>query len=351
MAGYAIYADNIYDAIRGGVVAPEGFAKEHIWVSASGTNNMEATEANPTNNLAIAMAMAKDNSVIHIVGRYDYTKAGNINWGMPTPVNVSKITFKGEGDDAAIYLNGKHLHIKSDAEFDNIGFYTTESGALHIACGYNNVTFTETFKCSKALFAAGMITFSEDKTNGYYNSRESVSSSKDCVITVNGGQYDYFLGGNYLFGNFATAIYGTYSGNMTVNIGAGAVINNQIRNGACGQNYLAGNITFNVASWPAGYVVRHFGWLGNANESASYNILNNTGTITVNILGDLTNGVAKAEDLNADGNVDVKDALEGIKYVVNGMPASIKNSYSPYYYGITNFDLLQAIRLLKKLVF
>ena len=349
-AGYAIYADHIYDAIVNGKCLVEGFEQEHIWVSASGTNNMEATEQNPTNNLAIAMAKAGDNSTIHIIGRYDYTKGGNANWGFPTPVNVNKITFKGEGDDAAIYFNCKHVHIKTDAEFDNIGFYTTESGALQLSCGYHNVTFTETFKSSKALLAAGMVAFGEDKTQGWYNSRESISSNDDCVITVNGGEYSYFMGGNYLFANYAPAIYGTYGGNMTVNIGPNVTIYPQVRNGACGQNYLTGNITFNVASWPAGYVVREFCWLGSADESANYNIMNNTGTITVNFLNGLTNGIAKAEDINNDGTVNVADALELVSYVLNGMPTSIKNSTSPYFYGILEIDLLDAVRLLKKTV-
>ncbi|MBQ4556717.1 MAG: hypothetical protein IJA60_03610 [Clostridia bacterium] len=349
VAGYAIYADNIYDAIRGGKCLVDGFEKKDIYVSASGTNNMEATASNPTNNLSIAMALAGDNSTIHIIGRVDYTKAGNTGWGMPTPVNVEKITFKGEGDNAALYLNGKHLHIKTDAEFDNLGVYTTAGGALHIACGYNNVTFTETFKCSGALFAAGMIALGEDKTSGWYNSRESISSNDDCVITVNGGQFDYFVGGNYLYGSYAPSIYGTYGGNMTINIGPNVVINPQIRNGACGQNYLTGNITLNVASWPEGYVVREFGWLGNATESASYNIMNNTGNITINFLNGLTNGIAKAEDINGDGVVNVVDALEMIDYVLNGVPANIKNSYSPYYYGILDFDLLEVVRLVKKI--
>lgn len=349
VAGYGIYANNIYDAIRNGKCLVDGFEQEHIYVSASGTNNMVATAANPTSNLSIAMAKAGDNSTIHIIGRVDYTKAGNSGWGMPTPVNVEKITFKGEGDDAALYLNGKHLHIKTDAEFDNIGVYTTAGGALHIACGYNNVTFTETFKSSGALFAAGMIALSEDKTSGWYNSRESISSDEDCVITVNGGQFDYFVGGNYLFGSYAPAIYGTYGGNMTINIGPDVVIKSQIRNGACGQNYLTGNITLNVASWPEGYVVREFGWLGNATESAEYNIMKNTGTITVNFLNGLTNGVAKAEDINGDGTVNVADVLEMLDYVLNGVPADVKSSYSPYYYGIVDFDTLEVVRMLKKI--
>lgn len=348
VAGYAIYANNIYDAIRNGKCLVEGFEQEHIWVKADGTENMEATESNPTSNLSIAMAKATDNSTIHIIGRVDYTKAGNTGWGMPTPVNVEKITFKGETDDAALYLNGKHLHIKTDAEFDNIGVYTTAGGALHIACGYNNVTFTETFKCADALFAAGMIALGEDKASGWYNSRESISSNDDCVITVNGGQFDYFLGGNYLFGGYLPSIYGTYGGNMTINIGPNVEITHNVRNAACGQNYLTGNITFNVASWPAGYVVREFGYLGASTESASYNIMNNTGTITVNILNGLENGVAKAEDLDASGAVDIKDTLTMLDYVLNGVPADVKNSYSPYYYGIVDFDILEVVRMLKK---
>ena len=348
-AGYTIYAEHIYDAIRNGNCLVEDFEQEHIYVSASGTNNMEATESNPTSNLAIAMAKAGDNSTIHIIGRVDYT-VGNSGWGMPTPVNVSKITFKGESDDAALYLDCKHLHIKTDAEFDNLGIYTTAGGALHFACGYNNVTFTETFKCADALFAAGMIALGEDKTNGWYNSRESISSNDDCVITVNGGQFDYFLGGNFLFSGYAPSIYGTYGGNMTINIGPNVEISHSLHNGACGQNYLTGNITLNVASWPDGYVVREFGFIGNATESASYNIMNNTGNITVNFLNGLTNGVAKAEDLNADGTVNLADALTALSYVSNGVPESVKDSNSLYYYGIVDFDLLDVFRMLKKIV-
>ncbi len=371
-AGYVIYADHIYDAIRNGVVAPEGFTQEHIYVAPAaptkaedivegvvyGTNNMEATEANPTSNLAIAFAKATEGSTIHIIGRYDYTKAGNVGWGMPTPVNVKNLTIKGEGDDAALYLNGKHLHIKNDTTFDNIGVYTTTNptsegkvSALYLVCGYNNVTFTETFKCENAYFTAGMVALGDDKASGWYNSRESISSNEDCVITVNGGQYDYFVSGNALYTNWAPSIYGTYGGNMTINIGPNVSIKHNIRNGGCGQNYLTGNVTLNVASWPKGYVVREFGYLGDSDESEKYNVLNNTGTVTINFAEGFERGIAKAFDLNADGTVDVKDALEAISYAVNGLPKSIYDSVSPYYFGIRDFDILEVVRMCKKLVF
>ncbi len=355
VSGYGIYAKAIYDAIRNGVCTVDGFEQAHIYVKADGTNNMECTASNPTSNLSIAFAKAGDNSTIHVIGRIDYTKVGNTNWGFPTPVNAKNVTFKGETNDAAIYINGKHFHIKNDVTFDNIGIYTTATGAIHLACGYNNVTFTETFRSNAALFAAGVIAFCEDKTSGWYNSRESIGSNEDCVINVNGGDFAYFLGGNYIYnGNYETGIYGTYGGNMTINVGKGATIANNIRNGACGQNYLTGNITLNLETWPENALVREFSWLGSPNEAKEYKPSNNTGSVTVNFAEGLERTVAKTGDINKDGTVDINDTLLMLNYLVNGSPADYSNSkspdyYSPYYYGITKFRLIDAISSLKKL--
>ncbi len=355
--GYAIYADKIYDAIRNGVTEVANFEMADIYVSADGTNNAECTEANPTSNISIAFAKATDNSVIHIIGTYNYTKVGNANYGFPTPLNANNLTIKGEGEEAVLNLNGKHLHIKNDTTFDNIGIYTTGGGALHFACGYNNVTFTESFKSKAALLAAGFIALGDDKTSGWYNSRESISSSDDCVIIVNGGDFDYVLGGNYLFSNYKPSIYGTYSGNLTMNIGSGVTFTaldaagkGQIRNGACGQNYLTGNITFNVAAWPAADIIREYSWLGNADESASYDARNNTGTVTVNLVGGLERTVAKAGDVDLDGTVGIKDVIALLDYTLNGVPADVKSSYNPGYFGITSIKLIDVVHALNGLV-
>ena len=347
--GYGIYADNIYDAITNGVTKVENFEMDDIYVRADGTNNAECTASNPTSNISIAFAKAKDNSTIHIIGTYNYTKVGNVGWGFATPVNVKNLTIKGEDGGAVLNLNGKHLHIKNDAIFDNIGIYTTGGGALHIACGYHNVTFTDTFKCSDALFAAGMVTLGEDKSSGWYNSRESVSSSNDCTITVNGGDFDYFMGGNYLSGGYSPSIYGTYSGNMTLNIGPGVTISHNIRNGACGQNYLTGSVILNAASWPSGVVIREYSWLGSATESAKYNACNNTGTVTVNLVDGLERDIAKAGDMDASGTLDIKDSLLMLKYMLNGMDSTMVSSYSPYYYGVTQIKLLDVVHSLKNI--
>ncbi|MBQ6893291.1 MAG: exo-alpha-sialidase [Clostridia bacterium] len=345
--GYVLYADTIYDAIVNGVCTLDGFEQEHIYVSADGTNNMEATESNPTNNISIAFAKAKDNSVIHIIGTYDYTKADAANCGFPTPINVKNLTIVGEESGATLNINAKHLHIKNDATFDNIGIYTSSSGTLQIACGYHNVTFTETFKCEDALFAAGMVALGLDKSEAYYNSRESISSDRDCVITVNGGNFNYFLGGNFLFSGYEYAIYGTYGGNMILNVGPNVNIAASVRNGACGQNYLTGSITLNAASW-SDEPIREYSYLGGALESESYNIMNNTGTVTVNLAEGFSRDIAIAEDLNGDGTVNVMDVLVAAKYVVNGMSDDMVAQKSPSFYGITKMNLLNVVRMMKK---
>ncbi|MBE6679234.1 MAG: hypothetical protein E7598_01780 [Ruminococcaceae bacterium] len=363
VAGYAIYADAIYDAIRNGITVPENFGQMDIYVAPEapeepvagvvyGTNNAECTLENPTSNLAIAFAKAVDGSTIHIIGEYKYEKIGDAQYGMPTPVNVKNLTIKGYGEGASLHTNAKHFHIKNDATFDNIGIYTTSTGAIHIACGYNNVTFTETFKSKAALLAAGVISFSEDKASGWYNSRESVGSDEDCTITVNGGDFSYFMGGNYLYnGNYSKAIYGTYSGNMVINVGPNVVIRDNIRNGACGQNYLTGTITLNLKTWPEGKPVREFSWLGGSLESAKYDILKNTGSITVNLAEGLTNEVIKVEDLNVDGVVDIGDALVSLSYLLNGTPTDLYNAYLPAFYGMRDVDILHVLQMFKKLVF
>jgi|GEM_PF-488554 len=294
--GYAIYADAIYNAIYNGICKVEGFEQEHIYVSASGTNNMEASEENPTNNIAIAFAKAIDGSTIHINGTYDYTRTASVKYGFPTPINVKDLTILGEGTNAVLNLNSDHFHIKNDVILDNIGIYTSTGGTLHFACGYNNVTFTESFKSSNALFAAGMVVLGEDKSSGWYNSRASISSDADCVIHVNGGDFATFLGGNYLYSTYENAIYGTYSGNMIINIGEGVTISSSAQNGACGQNYLTGNITFNAASWPSGETVRAYSHIGSATESLSYDAARNTGTITINQTGLIFADIATVEE-------------------------------------------------------
>ena len=57
---------------------------------------------------------------------------------------------------------------------------------------------------------------------------------------------------------------------------------------------------------------------------------------------------AMAEDLNADGKVNVADILTAIRYALDGMPENMVSEKSPNFYGITKMNLLNVIRMMKK---
>ena len=134
---------------------------------------------------------------------------------------------------------------------------------------------------------------------------------------------------------------------MILNVGPNVNIAASVRNGACGQNYLTGSITLNAASW-SDEPIREYSYLGGALESELYNIMNNTGTVTVNLAEGFSRDIAIAEDLNGDGTVNVMDVLAAVKYVLNGMPDDMVAQKSPSFYGITKMNLLNVIRMMKK---
>ncbi|MBQ9428841.1 MAG: SGNH/GDSL hydrolase family protein, partial [Clostridia bacterium] len=93
--GYAIYVDVLMGAIFGGVCRLTGFESTDIYLSASGTANMEATAENPTNSLMIALAKAAPTSTLHIIGAYN-AEVGDKNYTLATPP-VEHFTIVGEG--------------------------------------------------------------------------------------------------------------------------------------------------------------------------------------------------------------------------------------------------------------
>lgn len=342
--GYTTYANAIYNAVFGGKTAVENFEMSDIWVSDSGTESGAGTKEDPISIMGIAFAKAAPGATIHVVGTFTRDKTNDARWGFQTPMYADGITIVGEGTDATLLLKTNHMHIKSDITFDNITVKCDGDETVYFACGYNNVTFTETFKTPKGRFVAGMVALGEDKANVWYNSRESISSDKDCVINVNGGTYQYFLCGNYLFSGYKPSIYGTYSGNMTINLGPNAVLNGTGIKGAAGQSYLTGTVTLNAATWANGYIIRPYGDTGNVNEK--YIASNNTGTVTVNTLETCPSVAYEIGDLNADHSVNVADVLLMLDYVLNGAPSDVIASDSPYYYGITEFSLRDVMHML-----
>jgi len=203
-AGYTLYANAIYDAIFNGVYYSEDFKlRSDIWVDqAKGSIHGDGSKENPVNHLSVAFAMAEKEATIHIVGIYtDTNYKADQQWNTTiTPMNVEKLTIVGEGDGAEWRMSSKMFYIFGDVTFDNIKMYYslgTGGNALYIFCGFNNVTFTETFSTPApeyGILFAGFNVHDDIITQGRYTPAESVSSDKDCTITVNGGKYLYFVG-------------------------------------------------------------------------------------------------------------------------------------------------------------
>lgn len=346
--GYAIYVDVLYNAIYNGVCRVDGFESRDIYLSASGTANMEATAENPTNSLMIAFAKAAPESTLHIVGEYT-AEVYDQNRVISTPP-VEKFTIKGEGEGAKLVSNSKFFLATSDIVLDNFTLTTSSANSILIALGYNNATLTETFATEAAhypLLAAGYITYAPTKSSTYYSTHESVSSNNNCVINVNGGVYAYLIGGNYLYNT--SSILGTYSGDLTMNIGSGvefvSISNNAggRYSGACGQNYLTGNIVFNVSAWHEGIGIREYANPSTNGEGKTYNPINNTGSVTINRNG-IDNPLVLMGDFNGDEKVTVFDALVMIKAFVNGSFDMGAN-----YYGRTAITLNDVVRLIKNI--
>ena len=343
--GYAIYVDVICNAIFNGVCELEGFESEHIYLSANGTANIEATKNNPTNSLMIAFAKAAPTSTLHIIGEYT-AEVYEANSNLPTPP-VEKFTIVGEGEGAKLTSNSKYFLALSDITLDNFTLTTSSANSILVQLAYNNATLTDTFKTEKNHYAyllAGYVTYASKPTSGYHTIEENVYTDKDCTINVNGGNFAYISGGNYMFN--ASAVVGTYAGNLVMNIASNVEFQDITHNtngrfsAAVGQNYFTGSAVLNVDSWHKAYPIREHALL-----LVAHNYEKNTGTVTVNKGENVVNDVLITEDFSANGSLDIADAILGIKYLVN-------NNFdkSEYFYGRENFELIDVIRLLTRIV-
>lgn len=355
-AGYVIYADAIYNAIFGGVYAVENFEMTDLWVDANGTNNADCTKENPTNNIAVAFAKAAPNATIHIVGKYTYGKLATViddgaSYAFNTPYSVENLTIVGEGSGAALVVDTKHFFVNGNLTLDNIRLQNTGvSGALYISANYHDLTLTEsvtTTGTAGALIIAGNTVYHDGATSAWYTPEKYLQCDRDCTITVNGGAYVFFIGGNYHMPGHKQAPYGTYSGDMVVNIGENVAFGTHTCEGIVGMNYLTGSVTANLDSWNNNPIRTYSTLTNNSAYKNTYVAAKNTGTVTVNLGENLSNTVIRAGDVTMDGEVTVADALTLLRYALNGTDAAYD---SKYYFEQTNIRLSDAIRVLASIV-
>lgn len=338
-AGYVIYGKAVYDAIFNGVYTVENFGMSDVYLSASGTLAGAGTLEDPMSSLSTALGRLASNGTLHIIGEYTYPEK------IVTPRFMEKLTIVGEGDGAKLFINGNTVSFLSDTELDNFMLDTTYTSANYLAFNWNNVELTETFDCNAVYrFLAGQVLYYNDISKSAYDSPETASSDKDITVTVNGGTFYIFVGGNWRMS--ADCPFGTYSGNMTLNIGSGATIKANGYNGIGGQNYLSGTVTATINSWPAGQLCRDYPRIGSQNSVNVFNESNNTGT-TVMTFGEGVNAnPIITGDFDGDDKVTFADAMLLLKHALNHDGTTEIHDF----YSYKSISLLNVLRALKKLV-
>ena len=338
-AGYVIYGKAVYDAVFNNKHLVENFEMSDVYLKADGKLAGEGTLASPMSSLTTALGRLAPNGTLHIIGEYTYPDK------IVTPVYMDKLTIVGEGDGAKLFINGNTTSFLSDVKLDNFTLDTTyTSGSNYLAFNWNNVELTNTFDCNEVyLFLAGQVLYYNDISKSAYDNPTTASSDKDITVTVNGGTFKLFVGGNWRM--TAVCPFGTYSGNMTLTIGEGATIKANGYNGIGGQNYLSGTVTATINSWPSGQLCRDYPRIGAQNEVNVFDESNNTGT-TVMTFGEGVNAnPIITGDLDGDDDIDFADALSLLKLSLEHNGTEIHDFYS-----FKSISLTNVLRALEKLI-
>ncbi|MBQ6893737.1 MAG: hypothetical protein IJN48_05975, partial [Clostridia bacterium] len=153
--------------------------------------------------------------------------------------------------------------------------------------------------------------------------------------------YTLMIGGSRLFAT--TAPLGTYSGNMSFNIGKNVTVSNEEYSGLNGMNYYTGNITANINGW--GNIKIRDNSIISYIANNKYDPTKNTGTLSVTVASGVGNGRTVVGDFNGDGAFTMADTLTGLKAMLNGNGITADN-----YYGISDINLKNVISLMKKVV-
>lgn len=338
--GYGIYAEAVYNAIFGGVYTVENFEMTDVYLSANGSLTGAGTKDDPMSSLTTAFARLTPTGTLHVIGEYVYGEKVN------TPLYMDKLTITGEGEGASFGIKSDIFSLSSDTVFTNI-HYTATAAYPTMVNNWNNLELTDSFTCTDKLwFYAGQSVYNDnpDRSTTHYDSTASASTDKDCTITVNGGSYFVFLGGNRRMRDDSP--YGTYSGNMTLTIGEGVTIKTNALNAINGQNYNAGKIVAYINSWPAGQVCREYARPNSLDTPNRFNESFNTGTVEMHF-GDKVSAVpAICGDFDGDMDVDLADAFLMLDAVVDGGSAT----EMPHFYNNKSVTMLNVLRALKKLV-
>ncbi len=155
-----------------------------------------------------------------------------------------------------INFGSSNLYLQSDTVFDGVVLDSSARENLIAAQGNDlqiNDNVTTALGTDGALGIIAGYSVADTLFNAGGKSASELSVTGDQTITVNGGTYNYFYGGNRRWGQ--SAAVGTYNGNLTVNVGANATFTADSRandnNPArafylTGMNIVKGTVTANL---------------------------------------------------------------------------------------------------------
>ena len=338
--GYAIMAQDVYNAVHNATYGVSNFAMSDVYISASGAEYGAGTKTSPASSLSYALSKCAPNATIHVIGVFNHDTTVAIPEGLGT------LTIKGEGTGAAInFTEDATFRINSDLIIDNIKITTASGKYVAIFGEYHNVTFTESVTASGDVqfYAGRLVREDREQIDVYtmttYDTVETASSDDDVTVNILGGTFTALSGGNRRYASHSP--FGTYSGNMVFNVGKNVTVTSATNSGIVGMNYLTGNVTANINGWGSTALKENMR-LGSMLGSISYNHRLNKGSVTFNVASDVKADVVYTCDINADDKVNVKDVLAVLTCLVDDESVST-------FYETKELSLLDALFILKKI--
>lgn len=345
-AGLAAMGEHCYNAVYNNTYAPANdYRLTEIYLSDDGTQFGDGTKASPINNIVYANG----------ISAYDKEVTWYIDGTLTLPANTniyltgapSKLNIVGVGSDAQLIIKGNTLKCGGNTRFDNITLVNNYTDATYLVGCYNSIEITDTVKTTSLTgknwhFCAGFVSFpiADEGTSTQFDTVTSVSSDKDCTVSVYGGTFTRFVFGNIR--NKGLSPVGTYSGDMTVNVGGNVSISDtESYVGIVGHNYNKGNITAYINKW-ANREVAEYASVGTVTSPITYNKANNTGTVEIILPKGIVEG-----DFDGSGTVELADVVLSVEYFFKGVPAD-KQSYFGGKSSLTLVDILTIIAMITK---
>ncbi len=249
-------ATNLTAVIGGNAWLRNSYATSVLNGSTNVHVQLGADSAQGVDNPTFGKVIVGGSLIGSIGGNSKATVTGDTNVTIDTTDCTKNVTFSKDIIGAGL-LTGSVSSVtyeQSGASNVNISGNSTFNGNVILGCNVG-ANQSAVIRGTSTLTVEGG-TFTNLVIGGMYeNTGSSSIESADIVLNLNGGTYDgAIVGGHYTTGNDTAAITKSSTGDVTINIGSSAVVNNAIYGGtvlqrtAGASNVLTqGNISVNLA--------------------------------------------------------------------------------------------------------